>query len=146
VARRWCSTDDRSRSGKSCDHAGSQSSAGVLACDKAREHGLSTRTVDDAAFGPGFAREKTGELTHPCSGLSGSGHGVSKLLAGSNRGSTRCATIWNVVMKSSSRRWRRSCVPTRQVQVLKRPQPGLGAPAKQVAIVSTTRNLESRRT
>ena len=46
-----------------------------LACDKAKEHGLSARAVDDAAFGPSCARARTGggsRMSRP----SGPGHGV----------------------------------------------------------------------
>ena len=49
---------------------------------------------------------------------------------------TRCATIWNVAMPSSSRRWRRLCALYREVQVLKKAAAKSRKAIKRVAIVS----------
>ena len=107
-----------------------------LACDKAKEHGYPHELWTTRFLARHEARARTGGgspmgpppvwLKAPCASFS--------VKRKSSR--TRCATIWNAATPSSSPRWRKFCVSTARVQVLKKAAAKAEKSKKPVAIVS----------
>jgi hypothetical protein len=110
--------DDRPRPGKE-QTITSEAKAWLvsLACEKAKDHGYphelrTTRLLARHARAKAPAAGMNVSLTWP--------RAQSARFSAKRKSSrTRCGTIWNGVMPSLSKRWRKSCV-YREVQVLKK--------------------------
>ena len=81
-----------------------------LACDKAKEHGYPHELWTTRLLAR-HAREHGPRAGHGCLAKLVQGT-VCKILGQEQIKPQRCATIWNVVTRNSSRRWRRFCVST----------------------------------